>query len=134
MAVDRFVVFTYYLLPITYYLLFKKMPAKKPKSQYRTQIAVTCSIAQKQQIDKVLAKIPPRQKSKHMMGLIQRAINYHYTEYSDESYTHKSTIEFQISCLPAQKKAILDYCDRYLPSKKRSRWIVNTILNYQLIS
>ena len=105
------------------------MPAKKPKSQHRTQIAVTCSIAQKQQLERILSKIPPLKKSKYMLKAIKRAIAVHHTEYSDESYTHQSTVEFQISCTPEEKQNILDYCDRYLPSKKRSRWIMSILLS-----
>lgn len=63
-----------------------------------------------------------------MLKVIKGAIALKHTEYSDESYTHQSTVEFQISCTPEEKKRILDYCDRYLPSKKRSRWIISILL------
>lgn len=105
------------------------MPQPKPKSQHRIPLSVTCSIAQKQQIDELLESVAPLPRSKYILNLLQEAMAKEYAEYSQESYTHKSTVEFQISCTPQQKQEILDYCDRYLPSKKRSRWIVNIILS-----
>ena len=104
------------------------MPAPKPKSQHRIPLVVSCSVAQKEQIDEVLAKIPPRRKSKYILSLIEKAIASGDTNLAEESYTHNTNVQFQVSCSPEEKKKIDNYCDRYLPKGKRSRWIVNIIL------
>lgn len=108
------------------------MPASKPKHQHRVVIPVTCSKEQKKQIDSVLSHIPPQARSEHILQLIDKAITQKYTDYSDESYTHGSTIEWQISCQPDEREIIYSYCDRYLPARKRSRWIASVILNLNL--
>jgi hypothetical protein len=106
------------------------VPASKPKHKHRVVLPITCSIAQKKAIDKALSHIPPRQKSKYILELIRQAIALKYTTIADdESYTHGTNTEFQISCSPDERQIIYNYCDHYLPSGKRSRWIVSLTLN-----
>jgi hypothetical protein len=106
------------------------VPASKPKHTQRVALPVTCSVTQKKAIALHLSHIPPRQKSKYILELIKGAIADKYTEYcDDETFTHGDTTEWQISCSPKDREIINDYCDRYLPPNKRSRWIVNVILD-----
>lgn len=116
-----------YSLLIIYYLL--KMPAKKPKSQHRIPLIVSCSAAQKQEIDKVLSQYPIRYRSKYLINFLKRAIAQNKTDLADEeSYWHGTKKTFQISCLPEEKQLIDDFCNEHLPLRKRSRWIVQRIL------
>ena len=106
------------------------MPAKKPLNQHKKPLIVSCSIAQKEAIDKALSYIAPQRRSDHLKELIFKAIALANTSYSeDDSYNHGTRTSFQISCTPQQYQKINDYCDKYLPPKKRSRWIVNLILS-----
>lgn len=105
------------------------MPAKKPKSKHRVPLIVSCSASQKQEIDEILSNYPIRYRSKYLVDFLKRAIAEHKTDLNeDESYWHGTKTTFQISCLPKDKQLIDDFCNQYLPVRKRSRWIVQRIL------
>ncbi len=105
------------------------MPAKKPKSKHRIPLIVSCSATQKEEIDKVLSNYPVRFRSKYLINFLKRAIAAHKTNLADnESYWHGTQVTFQISCLPEEKQLIDEFCNKYLPVRKRSRWIVQRIL------
>ncbi len=109
------------------------MPAKKPKSKHRVPLIVSCSATQKQQIDKVLSQYPLRYRSKYLMDSLKSAIAQHKTDLNeDESYWHGTKTTFQISCTPEGKQKIDEFCNQYLPARKRSRWIVQRILELSI--
>ncbi len=109
------------------------MPAKKPKSKHRVPLIVSCSATQKQQIDEILSNYPIRYRSKYLMDFLKSAIAQNKTNLADEeSYWHGTKVTFQISCLPNEKQLIDDFCNEYLPARKRSRWIVQRILELSI--
>lgn len=108
------------------------MPAAKPKHKHRVVIPVTCSTEQKEQVDLALSHVPPQTRSEHILKLIKGAIAQKYINYVDDSYTHNSTTEWQISCQRNERDTIYAYCKNNLPARKRSRWIVSVILNLNL--
>lgn len=108
------------------------MPAPKPKHEHRVVIPVTCSKEQKAAINETLSHVPSQARSEYILKLIERAIATYYIDYVTESYTHGSTTEWQISCQPDERDIIYDYCKKYLPARKRSRWIVSVILDLNL--
>ncbi len=62
------------------------------------------------------------------MDFLRDAIAKSQNDIASEGYSHKTNTEFQISCTPHDKQLIDDFCKKYLPPKKRSRWIVQRIL------
>lgn len=115
------------------------MPAAKPKHQHRKPIAISCSenqfkmielkIEQLQERDRNLNK-KPLDRSKYIHQILESAIASNNALFSTESYTHGSTVTFQISCSRDRLNAINDFCDRNLDKMKRSRWIVYQIINF----
>ncbi len=108
------------------------MPAKKPKTQHRVPLIVTCSAAQKQQIEEILSRYPARFRSKYIVGFLKEAIAANKTDIAEEGYWHGTNTQFQISCTPSEKEMIDDFCNKYLPPRKRSRWIVQRILELNI--
>jgi hypothetical protein len=106
------------------------MPAKKPFLDHRQPLIVSCSIAQKKEIDKKLSHIAPRQRSNYIRKLIFQAIAQQHTNYlKEDSGVYSSKTSFQLSCSPEEYTKIINYCQVFLPPKKRSKWIVNLILS-----
>ena len=106
------------------------MPAKKPLSEHRVSLSVTCSKNQKKQINRVLAKVSKGVRSQYILQLLKEAIAANKTEIADEmSYSHNTNVQFQVSCTRQEKKLIDDFCKTYLTSRKRSRWIVKVLLS-----
>lgn len=114
------------------------MPAKKPKDKHRIRFKVTCSTEHKELVDKSLANIQPRLRSKYILSLIKKAISERLAEGEIASKNtsivekppiHRASQQFQISCTPQEMKLIDDFCDRYLDKYKRSRWIVKLIVD-----
>ena len=111
------------------------MPAAKPKSQHRKPIAISCSQTQYKMIELKIEQLQERDRtlidrSKAIHHILQKAIANNNTLFSQESYTHCSTVSFQISCSSQKLKAINEFCDRNLGKLKRSRWIVYQIINF----
>ena len=107
------------------------MPIAKPLREHRKPLNVSCT---KQQLDLINKRYSDRlysladlNRSKYFIKILKKAIAYRLTSCIEESYTHGSTVTFQISCTPEELKLIKDYSDRYLPTKKRSRWIIYQI-------
>ena len=104
------------------------MPAKKPKSQHRKPLIVTCSKDHKKQIDQILSNYPVRYRSKYMVEFLKDAIAEGKTDLAPKSDSFGESSQFQISMSPEDKQLIETYCQKNLPPKKRSRWIVQRIL------
>lgn len=101
---------------------------KYVRGKKRVVIPVSCSKEQKQLIDQHLDNndINKGFKSQYIVQLILKAINNNYTNLAPSS---TNPIDWQISVNPDTKDYIYEWCDRNLPSKSRSKWIVNLILN-----
>ena len=104
------------------------MPARKPKSQHRKPLIVTCSRDQKRKIDEIISKYPRRYRSKYIVEALKGAIARNKTNIAPKSFAYGESKQFQISMTPEDKKLINDYCKQHIPQNKRSRWIVQRIL------
>lgn len=92
----------------------------------RKPLSVSCSTSQKEQIFKLFPQ--PRKRSQQILKILENAIALNKIDYSKESYSHNTTTQFQISCTSSQLDRINNYCDRFLPKFKKSRWIIQQVL------
>ena len=116
------------------------MPAKKPKSQHKKVIPVTCSEHQLTLInhkakylsecDRLLGR-QEKNRSKYIIASLRQAIAKGKTYDKPVIYPKKDNTEFQLSCTPDEYSAIIKYSDRELSARTRSKWIVQAFLGEQ---
>ncbi len=105
------------------------MPAKKPLSEHKIALSVTCSQKHKKQIDRALSHIPKGRKSREILKLLKDAIATKKTEIADDvGFWHNTKVQFQISCTRQEKELIDAFCKTHLTARKRSRWITKMII------
>lgn len=105
------------------------MPAKKPAEEQRVRFNVSCSSDTKKILDRIFANLPYGvSNSEFIMSLIDNAISDEDFSIYDEPFPKRSKVQFQLSCTPDQKQRMDKFCEVFLDSKKRSRWIVKLIL------
>lgn len=97
---------------------------KYVRGKRRVVISVSCSQRQKQLIDSILNQLDRGFKSKYVVNLILNAIAHNNTTLAQPE---PNEAEWQISVNPDTKAFICTWCDRNLPPRSRSKWIINLI-------
>lgn len=104
------------------------MPVKKDKSQHRKRLLVVYSGDYKTRVDIVLSRYKKRFRSKYLTDTLKKAIAQKKTDFVSGSYGLGNSGQFQISMPPEDYDLITSYCNENLPANKRSRWVVQRIL------